>query len=114
MKKILLSLAAIVMMAAFTCCSRGFNRDKAEDILQNKEITEEEYDVLLQQYEYCIDDAISLSKKDKSEISADDREELITMFAIGKRLAIDEDKLTDSQKKEFSRINHKGTEQLSK
>lgn len=114
MKKILLSLAAIVMMAAFTCCSRGFNRDKAEDILQNKEITEEEYDILLQQYEYCIDDAIELSKKDSKDISSEQREEFITMFAIGKRLAVDEDKLTESQRNEFFRITHKGTEQLNK
>lgn len=114
MKRIMLNIAAVVLLFSLTCCARGFNRDKAEDILQNQEISQEDYDILLEQYEYCIDDAIELSKKDNSEISADDREELITMFAIGKRLAIDEDKLTAEQQKEFSRINHKGTEQLSK
>ncbi len=114
MKKILLNLAAIVMVFAFACCSHGFNRDKVEDILQNQEISQEDYDILLEQYEYCVDDAIKLANDNRKDVSADEQEEFITMFAIGKRLAIDEDKLTETQRNEFYRITHKGTEELSK
>lgn len=102
------------MMFSLACCTRGFNREKAEDILQNQEITEEQYDILLQLYEYGIDDAIKFSQGDQENLTEDDREEIITVFAIGKRLAIDEDKLTPSQLQKFTEINHKGTEELSK
>lgn len=98
----------------FAYCSQGFNRSKAEDILQKQQISEKEYDVLIQQYEYGIDDAIKLSQKDQSRLSENEREEIITMFAIGKRLAIDEDKLTQSQLDKFKQITNKGTEQLDK
>lgn len=114
MKRILINIAALVIMISLAGCSRGFSRDKAEDILQNKEITEEEYDVLLEQYEYGINDAIKFSQGDQENLSEDNREEIITVFAIGKRLAIDEDKLTPTQLKKFTEINHKGTEELSK
>ncbi len=102
------------MAFSLSCCSQGFNRSKAEDILQKQQISEEEYDVLIQQYEYGMDDAIRFSQKDQSRLSENEREEIITMFAIGKRLALDEDKLTKSQLDEFTRITHKGTEQLDK
>ena len=102
------------MAFSLACCTQGFDRDKVETILQKQEITAEEYDVLLQQYEFGIDDAIKFSKIDRSKLSEDDREEIITMFAIGKRLSIDEDKLSDSRSKEFNRINNKGTQELQK
>ena len=107
-------MAALVMMFSLACCSNGFSREKAEDILQNQEITKEQYDVLLQQYEYGINDAIKFSKERQDNLSEDDREEIMTVFAIGKRLAVDEDKLTPEQLQKFTDINHMGTEQLSK
>lgn len=114
MKKILFNIVLSLMAVSLWSCSNGFNRDKAEDILQKKEITEEEYDILLEQYEFGINDAISLSQKDQSDLSENDREEIITVFAIGKRLAIDEENLTKKQLERFTEINHKGTEELSK
>ncbi|MBD5357068.1 MAG: hypothetical protein HDR88_08715 [Bacteroides sp.] len=114
MKNFLINIFILLIAFSLCCCSNGFNRSKAEDILQKQEITEEEYDILLQQYEFGIDDAIKFSQKDQSELSEDNREEIITMFAIGKRLALDEDKLTPTQVNKFTEINHKGTEELSK
>lgn len=105
---------ASVMLLSLTCCAQGFNRTKAEDILQKQAISEEEYDVLLEQYEFGIDDAIRFARQEQHQLSEDEREEIITMFAIGKRLSIDEDKLTPSQLDKFNDINHKGTEGLSK
>lgn len=114
MKRIILNIAALVMMFSFSCCTRGFNRNKAEDILQSQEITEEQYDILLEQYEYGINDAIKFSQEKQDNLSENDREEIIAVFAIGKRLSIDEDKLTPAQLQKFTDINHLGTEQLSK
>ena len=102
------------MMLSLACCSDGFNREKAEDILQNQEISEEQYDLLLQQYEYGINDAIKFSKEKQDNLSEDQREEIMTVFAIGQRLAVDEDKLTPAQLQKFTDINHMGTDQLSK
>lgn len=114
MKRITLNIAAILMMLSLACCTKGFNRSKVEDILQNQEITEEQYDILLEQYEYGINDAIKMAQGNQDNLSEDDREEIITMFAIGRRLAIDEEKLTPAQVDKFTEITHKGTEELKK
>lgn len=83
-------------------------------LLNKSEITEEEYSDLIKIYEIGMDDTLEFASEGNDKLSEKQREEIITMFAIGKRLIMDEDKLTENQVKEFERITKKGTEGLQK
>ena len=83
-------------------------------LLNKSEMTEEEYSELIKIYEIGIDDTLKFASEGNDNLSEKQREEIITMFAIGKRLIMDEDKLTDKQVKEFERITKKGTDGLQK
>ena len=114
MKKILFYISSFVLSFAFIACNSGFNQKEAEEILQKSELSATDYDNLLHMYESALDDAIRFSKMEAEEMSEKDREEVLLMFAMGKRLVMDEDNLSDSQKEELTRINTKGKEELTK
>lgn len=111
MKKILYILFVVISSGLFACSS-GFNADEVSDILHKSEISEKEYSRLLEYYEICMDDAIKLAENDKDSLSKKEQEKLFMLFSIGKRLALDEERLTSEQNKEYDRITKKGTEGL--
>lgn len=114
MKKIFLYLHSFILVMALCACGSGFSQDRADSILQKQELTEEDYDNLLLLYESAIDDAIRFSTMKPEDMSEKNRKEVITMFAIGKRLTIEEEQLTESQRNELARINQKGKDELKK
>ena len=113
MKKIFY-LILVSISLAFAACSSKFDCDKANMLLNKSEMTEEEYSELIKIYEIGIDDTLKFASEGNDNLSEKQREEIITKFAIGKRLIMDEDKLTDKQVKEFERITKKGTDGLQK
>lgn len=102
---------AVCIFAFSVCaCSSGFNQQKASQLLQQENLSEEDYSTLLKLYDAGMDDAIDAAGKKDDEISPALRNEMLTIFEIGMRLSKDEDKLSDAQKNEFDRINKKGTD----
>lgn len=118
MKRIISYIASVIVSLTFlllmTTCGSGFDQAKASELLQKTSISSEEYDELLLLYETGMDDAIVFSKKEDKSLSEKDREEVLTVFAIGMRLSKDESNLTDAQKREFERINKIGTDAITK
>lgn len=114
MKRILLHIASVAFLVMMAACGSGFNQNKATELLHKQTITPEEYDELLQLYETGMNDAIEFSKKEDKSMSEKDRNEVLTVFAIGMRLSKDESNLSVKQKKEFELINKKGTEAIKK
>ena len=110
------SLYTIILFISLTfiSCSSGYDRQKAEAILEKSELTESDYSELLRLYEIGMDDALQFAQKERNDLTEDDREEILSMFEIGKRLMIDEDKLSPEQVKEFERITQKGTQGLDR
>lgn len=98
------------MSLVLCACAPHFDKNKADSILEKTSLSKTDYDDLIELYEISMDDALEFAKKDPSEMSSQDREEVLTMFLIGKRLIMDEDQLTEFQKKEVERITEKGSE----
>lgn len=94
-------------------CSSGFNNKKAQSLIEKQNLTTEEYSEMIEIYESGIDDAIRFSKESSSGLNANQKEEMMLVFAIGMRLSKEEDNLTDQQRKEFERITLKGSEETS-
>lgn len=113
MKKSIYTIFYILSLL-FVACSQSFDNKRADEILLKSEISEAEYSELLKLYEIGMDDSLEIAKKGNPSISKSQREEMLTMFAIAKRLVVDRDKLTDSQVIEFDRITNKGKEGLEK
>lgn len=111
MKKSAYCIVYILSML-FLACSPNFDHKRADEILLKSEISEAEYSELLKLYEIGMDDSLKIAKEEDQDISKSQRDEMITMFAIAKRLMIDRDKLTDSQVRDFDRITNKGKEGL--
>lgn len=105
--KIIISLSLLI----FAACSSGFNSKKAHTLLEKENLTTEDYSDLLEIYENGVDDAIKFSQDNSKELTSDQKEEMVLIFAIGMRLSKDDIKLTEEQRKEFERINLKGTEE---
>lgn len=105
---------SLVLATIFLSCSPKFDNERAEELLLKSQISENEYDELLKLYETGMDDSLEIAMNGNSDISKKEREEIITMFAIAKRLMADQDKLTPEQAREFERITNKGTEGLEK
>ncbi len=103
-------IISLIVGLVLCACSPHFDKNKADSILEKTTLSEKDYDDLIELYEISMDDALEFAKKDPSDMSSQDREEVLTMFLIGKRLIMDEDKLTASQNKEVERITAKGTE----
>lgn len=111
MKRSIYSIVFILSML-FVACSSNFDNKRADEILIKSEISEAEYFELLKLYEIGMDDSIKIAKEENQSISKSQREEMITMFAIAKRLMMDRDKLTESQVHDFDRITNKGKDGL--
>lgn len=114
MKILLSNIATLALALLLAACSSGFNQEKANELLQKETVTAEEYDELLQLYETGMDDAIEFSKKEDKSLSEQQRNEVLTVFAIGMRLSKDEANLSEKQKGEFELINKKGTDAIKK
>ncbi len=112
MKRILLHIASVAFCVMMAACGSGFNQNKATELLHKQTFTHEEYDELLHLYETGMNDAIEFSKKDDKSLSEKDRNEVLTVFAIGMRLSKDESNLSAKQKEEFELINKKGTDAI--
>ncbi|MEZ3551489.1 hypothetical protein [Cupriavidus metallidurans] len=112
MKKLIPIISAVIVFLA--ACASGFNQNKAEELLEKNSLDSDDYNELIQLYDDGMADAIEFSKKEAKDLSESERNEVLTVFAIGMRLSKDEDKLSESQKKEFERINQKGTDELKK
>lgn len=107
LSKIIISLSIFLLAA----CSSGFDSKKAHELLEKEKLTTENYSELLEIYENGFDDAIKFSKDTSKELNADQKEEMMLIFAIGMRLSKDDPNLTEQQRKDFERINLKGTEE---
>ncbi len=105
--KLLCSLLILIIAS----CSSGFDSKKAHALIEKETLTTEEYSEMIQIYENGIDDALRFSKESSKGLSADQKEEMMLIFAIGMRLSKDEGNLTPEQRKEFERITLKGTEE---
>lgn len=113
MKKFL-HILTLLTAVLFSACSSGFDAEKAEQLLQKQSLSEEEYTELIKLYEKGIDKTLDIAGKEDNNISEKDRNDIIVMFAVARRLTIDADKLSEAQQQEFDRITKKGTEELTK
>ena len=113
MKKLFYYMLISLSISA-TACSSGFDCDRANELLQKSEMTESDYSELIKMYETGIDDTLKFASENNNNLSERQREEIMTVFVIGKRLLMDESKLTLSQSKDVERITKKGTEGLKK
>lgn len=109
--KYLSKIFIFISLFIFAACSSGFDSKKAQALLEKQELTTEDYSELLKIYDYGFDDAIKFSQDNSKELSAEQKEEMMLIFAIGMRLSKDDKNLTEKQRKEFERINLKGTEE---
>lgn len=109
--KILLKILFILFFSLSVACSSGFNSKKAGELLEKETLTTEDYTEMLRLYENGIDDAIKFSKESPTKLDATQKEEMMLIFAIGMRLSKDDVNLTEQQRKDFERINLKGTEE---
>ena len=94
-------------------CTSSFDAEKAQSLLEKEQLSSDEYSELLEIYENGFDDAIKFSKDTDSPLSEKQKEEMLLIYAIGMRLSKDDASLSDKQRKEFERINLKGTEEAS-
>lgn len=109
LSKIIISLSLFLLAA----CSSGFDSKKAHALLEKENLSTEDYSQLLDIYENGFDDAIRFSQDTSKELSSEQKEEMMLIFAIGMRLSKEDKNLTEEQRKEFERINLKGTEEAS-
>lgn len=114
MEKISKYIICSILFFLAVACNGGFNNNEANELLTKTALSSDDYDRLLELYEMSIDDAIRFSRMDAEKMTETDREEVITMFAIGQRLVSDESNLSSPQKKLLKRINEKGKEELTK
>lgn len=114
MKKLFSCLIACLILAATVSCSSGFDQKKAEALLEKTTLTTEDYDEMIKLYSKAIDDAKRFSEKDKDELTDKEREEVMTLFALGIKLSQDEAKLSEAQIKRLEEINKKGQEEFSR
>lgn len=112
MKKIFSFLCVAAFLLIAVACEKGFDQDKAEDLLRKENLSEEEFSELLDIYETGLNDVIGFSKMNHDQISQKDQEEVRVVFAIGMRLNRDMEKLTPEQCVELENINNKGKENL--
>lgn len=105
----ILSISLLILIS----CTSGFNSKKATSLLEKDNLTTEDYSELLKIYENGFDDAIRFSQDNSKELTTEQKEEMKLIFAIGMRLSKDDVKLTEEQRKEFERINLKGTEEVT-
>lgn len=114
MKKIMTMATWLLAAILSFSCSHGFETEKVEALLEKTQLTSDDYNVLLEYYDEGMDDVIGFSAKDPGKMTEKERQEVLTLYEIGKRLAMDEQHLDASQLAEFERITQKGKEEQGK
>lgn len=105
--RIILSCGLLLLCS----CASGFDSKKANQLLEKQKLTAEDYTEMIEIYENGIDDAIRFSQESSQQLNANQKEEMMLVFAIGMRLSKDDVNLTEEQRQEFERINLKGKDQ---
>lgn len=114
MKKYISYIAGVAFLFSLMACSSGFNQKQADELMEKENLTAEDYSALLDLYNEGMDDAIEFSKKEPDKLSEADRQEVLTVFAIGMRLNREQSNLSPSQQEELESLNQKGTNELGK
>lgn len=110
MTRYFLHTLLILLSLSLSACSNGFDHKKVEELLHHSSLSEDEYSELIELYEKGMDDAVKFSSKEPGKMTDSERQEVILLYEIGKRLAIDEENLNQRQLLEFERITQKGKE----
>lgn len=109
---IIFILLALVLLVAGSCS--GFNCEVAESLLKSEQLSEDEYDTMLDLYEISLKDAVAISKKSSDDFSHDDKREMVLMFELGSRLSKDLRELSSSQKERYENIIRIGANEFRK